>query len=73
MSNLGPRRNGQFMAIYLFCLHGCAWSFFCHELDSWCAQRVSTECLLACLQIESDAKKKLRLVSLGSPGAGLIV
>ena len=66
MSNLGPRRNGQFMAIYLFCLHGCAWSFFCHELDSWCAQRVSTECLLACLQTESDAKK-IKTCVIGQP------
>jgi len=63
------------MAIYLFCLHGCAWSFFCHELDSWCAQRVSTECLLASLLAYKlrVMQKKLRLVSLGSSGDGLIV
>ena len=44
LSNLGLWLNGGFMAIRLFCLHGCTWSFFCHEPDSWCSQRVSTEC-----------------------------
>ena len=71
---LGPRRDGQLLAVYILCINGCPRGVFCHEPNSrgpqWvspgnrsgaCALSAPTNqslCTLPCLRVDRHSSFK---------------